>query len=346
MSFDGRALFLIAIGLLLAACSSGPAMFTGEGGQPRTPHPGYKIGEPYQVKGIWYTPHVDYSYEETGIASWYGEAFDQQYTANGEVFDLNQLTAAHRTLPLPSIVEVTNLQNNRALRVRVNDRGPFANGRIVDVSRRVAQLLGFERTGTTPVRVRILKDESMEVAALAQRGIISDEGITTTAATAPVVQTASIGPPPLPTRSVPPTPVYQPPLVAPAPTYQPPPVMQTTAYQPAPVVPTPRPTYQSPSLSPISVAEAAPMEHVLRLPSPNAPHRYFVQAGTFAAEENAWRLRSQIASLGSVGVSVASTGGATLYRVRIGPMTTAAEADRLLNRMIQIGYRDARIVID
>jgi rare lipoprotein A len=331
MSFHGRALFLIAIGLLLAACSSGPAMFAGEGGQPRTPHPGYKIGEPYQVKGIWYTPHVDYSYDETGVASWYGEAFDQQYTANGEVFDLNKLTAAHRTLPLPSIVEVVNLQNNRALRLRVNDRGPFADGRILDVSRRVAQLLGFERGGTAQVRVRVLKDESIQAAALAQRGIIGDEGITTTVETAPSVQTAALAPP----RPA-----------APPPAHQPPPTVQSAAYEPAPAAPEPRSTRQFPSLSPISTAEAAPIEHMLRLPSPDASHRYFVQAGAFTAEENAWRLRSQIAALGSVEVSAASSSGAPLYRVRIGPMATAAEADRLLNRIIRIGYRDARIVID
>jgi rare lipoprotein A len=335
MSFNGRALLLIAIGLLLTACSSAPTMFTGEGGQPRSPHPGYKIGEPYQVKGIWYTPHVDYGYDETGVASWYGEAFDQQYTANGEVFDLNKLTAAHRTLPLPSIVEIVNLQNNRALRVRVNDRGPFADGRILDVSRRVAQLLGFERGGTAQVRVRVLKDESIQAAALARRGIIGDEGITATVEAASPVQTAAIQPPQVPPRPAPP------------PAYQPPPPVHTAALAPSPSAPPePRSTRQFPSLSPISTAEAAPMEHVLRLPSPSVVRRYFVQAGAFTAEENAWRLRSQIAALGSVEVSAASSSGAPLYRVRIGPMTTAGEADRLLNRMIQIGYRDARIVID
>ena len=108
------------------------------------------------------------------MASWYGEQFDGHYTANGEIFDLNRLTAAHTTLPLPSIVEVVNLENSRALRIRVNDRGPFVHGRIIDLSRRAAQLLGFERGGTTRVRVRILRDESMRAAAMAQHGIISE----------------------------------------------------------------------------------------------------------------------------------------------------------------------------
>jgi rare lipoprotein A len=181
-----RAGLLIAVGLLLAACGSASGPYSAAGPHHLVPHPTYKIGAPYTVKGITYYPHVDLAYDQTGMASWYGEAFDGQYTANGEVFDLNQITAAHCTLPLPSIVEVTNLQNNRALRVRVNDRGPFASSRILDVSRRVAQLLGFERSGTTMVRVRVLKDESLQAEAAVERGIINN-GSTAFAAAAPVV---------------------------------------------------------------------------------------------------------------------------------------------------------------
>jgi rare lipoprotein A len=177
-----RVALLAAIGLALAACG-GPTRFVSEH-RSLTPHPTYKIGAPYTIKGITYHPHVDYAYDQTGIASWYGEAFQGQYTANGEVYDLNQLTAAHTTLPLPSVVEVINLQNNRALRIRVNDRGPFAQGRIIDLSRRAAQLLGFESAGTATVRVRVLKADSMRAAAAAERGKISDgEEVTMIAAT-------------------------------------------------------------------------------------------------------------------------------------------------------------------
>src|SRR5689334_5858306 len=129
----------------------------------------YKVGNPYQIAGVWYRPAEDYAYDETGIASWYGEDFHGKYTANGEVFDLNAMTAAHRTLPMPSIVQVTNLENGRTVELRVNDRGPFARGRIIDVSRRAAQLLGFEQTGTAKVRVRILPEQSIQVASLARR---------------------------------------------------------------------------------------------------------------------------------------------------------------------------------
>ena len=96
----------------------------------------YKIGKPYQSKGIWYYPKVDYSYDRTGIASWYGPGFHGKKTANGEIYDQNGLTAAHKTLPMPSLVQVTNLENGRSLRLKVNDRGPFVHGRIIDVSRR------------------------------------------------------------------------------------------------------------------------------------------------------------------------------------------------------------------
>jgi peptidoglycan lytic transglycosylase len=166
-----RAALFAAVGLGLTACGFVPF---GGGHYARAPHPTYKVGAPYTVNGITYYPHVDYAYDRVGVASWYGEEFQGRYTANGEVFDLNGLSAAHTTLPLPSIVEVINLENNRALRIRVNDRGPFARGRIIDLSRRAAQLLGFERNGTARVRVKILKEESIRAAAAAQRGMISD----------------------------------------------------------------------------------------------------------------------------------------------------------------------------
>lgn len=134
--------------------------------------PGFKIGKPYKVNGVSYRPGFDWSYEEVGIASWYGPKFHGLATANGERFDMNTLSAAHRTLPLPSIVQVTNLENGRSLKMRVNDRGPFASDRILDVSRHGAELLGFERQGTARVRVKLIADESMRLAGLDPAGIM------------------------------------------------------------------------------------------------------------------------------------------------------------------------------
>ncbi|MDA1132035.1 MAG: septal ring lytic transglycosylase RlpA family protein [Proteobacteria bacterium] len=113
----------------------------------------YKVGAPYQINGIWYTPAEDPFYNETGIASWYGRPFHGQRTANGEIYDMNALTAAHKTLPMPSWVRVTNLENGRSMVLKVNDRGPFVHGRIIDVSMRAAQLLGFSERGTARARV-------------------------------------------------------------------------------------------------------------------------------------------------------------------------------------------------
>ena len=114
----------------------------------------YKVGNPYQIAGKWYYPSDDPHYQETGTASWYGPTFHGKSTANGEQFNENDVTAAHRTLPMPSYVEVTNLENGRKLIVRVNDRGPFAKDRIIDLSRRSAQLLGVEQQGTARVHVK------------------------------------------------------------------------------------------------------------------------------------------------------------------------------------------------
>ncbi|WP_416896906.1 MAG: septal ring lytic transglycosylase RlpA family protein [Minwuia sp.] len=110
---------------------------------------------PYTIQGVRYTPVEDPEYDETGIASWYGEPFHGRATSTGEIFDMNKISAAHKTLPLPATVEVTNLENGRILTVRVNDRGPFVQGRIIDLSRRAAQLLGFEKDGVARVRVRL-----------------------------------------------------------------------------------------------------------------------------------------------------------------------------------------------
>jgi rare lipoprotein A len=114
----------------------------------------YKIGTPYRVDGQWYVPHEEPNYDATGLASFYAADFHGRRTANGEVFDMWALTAAHPTLPLPSYVYVTNLENGRTLLVRVNDRGPYVNNRVIDLSRAVARYLAMENRGLARVRVR------------------------------------------------------------------------------------------------------------------------------------------------------------------------------------------------
>ncbi len=191
---------IVLLGLLLAGCASQPdtGSYRSAGGAIGDGQGSYRVGRPYQIKGVWYYPAVDYNYDKTGIASWYGEYFQGQATANGEIFDLNQLTAANTTLPMPSIVEVTNLQNGRSLRLRVNDRGPFVDRRLIDVSRRAAQLLGFEAQGTAPVEVKIVKDASIEVAEEAMhnegqsRVMVADDGAAATTAVVEPPTAASV----------------------------------------------------------------------------------------------------------------------------------------------------------
>ncbi len=156
----GRIAGIVLFALFLAACAETDfaATIMKSGGNEARGH--YKVGQPYEIRGVWYHPAEDPFYDEEGIASWYGEPFHGQLTANGEIYDMNELTAAHKTLPMPVYVRVTNLENGRSLVLRVNDRGPFIAGRIIDVSRRGAQMLGFEGQGTARVRVQVIDQES------------------------------------------------------------------------------------------------------------------------------------------------------------------------------------------
>jgi rare lipoprotein A len=153
-----QALLFLIVCALLPACSSSKPTTDNDytySSTPRSEAVGvYKVGNPYYVSGVRYVPVEDTTYDQTGIASWYGSKFHGLRTANGEVFDMNLMTAAHTTLPMPSMVKVTNLQNGRSVVVRVNDRGPFVDDRIIDMSRRAARELGFEKQGTTKVRVQ------------------------------------------------------------------------------------------------------------------------------------------------------------------------------------------------
>lgn len=112
-----------------------------------------QVGKPYKVRGKWYKPKEDPSYKKTGRASWYGDAFHGRLTANGEIYDMDHLTAAHPTMPLPSYAKVTNLANGSSLIVRVNDRGPYSNARIIDLSKRAADMLDYTHHGTANVKV-------------------------------------------------------------------------------------------------------------------------------------------------------------------------------------------------
>jgi rare lipoprotein A len=122
----------------------------------------YRVGKPYTVAGRVYVPEEDVNYREEGVASWYGDDFHGRLTANGEVFDMDALTAAHTTLPMPCYARVTNLSNGKSLIVRVNDRGPYHGNRLIDVSHKAAELLEFKGNGTARVRVEYVGRAPLE----------------------------------------------------------------------------------------------------------------------------------------------------------------------------------------
>src|ERR1700686_150269 len=122
----------------------------------------YRVGKPYTVAGRVYVPEEDVNYREEGLASWYGDDFHGRLTANGEVFDMGSLTAAHPTLPMPCYARVTNLSNGKSLIVRVNDRGPYHGNRLIDVSNKAAELLEFKGVGVARVRVEYVARAPLE----------------------------------------------------------------------------------------------------------------------------------------------------------------------------------------
>ncbi len=312
-----RALSVIAAcGVFLSACAETQfVMHTAKRlGQTNVSHGLYKVGKPYEVAGVWYYPKVDWDYDRTGIASWYGPNFHKKRTANGELFDQWSVSAAHKTLPLPSVVRVTNLDNGRSLVVRINDRGPFKPGRIIDISRRGAQLLGFENKGTARVRVQILPRQSQIVAARAKTGthkagLVGAGGTQLTAANSPI-KAARVASKPVITRNLPP-------LGAPVLRAPPPNVKQTVAKAAAPLV----------------------------IQGAVSPTRLYIQAGAFSNMVNAQRVKSRLDNLGVVKITSVPVDGKMLFRVRLGPIDNVTVADRLLTRVFQAGYPGARTIV-
>ncbi len=283
----------------------------------------YKVGTPYQIKGTWYYPAEDWSYDETGIASWYGPNFHGKDTANGETYDMNALTAAHRTLPMPSFVRVVNLENGRALVLRINDRGPFAKGRIIDVSRRGAQLLGFKEQGTAKVRVQILAERSQAIKA----SILGGEQIAREGSPIKVDK--------LPKASVSTTELAPPPGASgPADTV----VVARSTDEPVPVAqaPTTSALETTPSAQPIA-------EEVTRVAV--APTDIFVQAGAFTNYQNALRTKLVVGRTVPAEISHALIDNRDFYRVRVGPLKSIQAADRALEQVQRAGYPGARIIV-
>jgi rare lipoprotein A len=282
------------------------------------PPPGSTSGlrgteKPYQIKGIWYYPKADPDYDERGIGSWYGEQFHNRRTANGEIFDMDLPSAAHKTLPLPSIVEVTNLDNGRKMQVRVNDRGPFVDGRIIDLSKAAAEQLGYGRAGVARVRVRYIGP----------------------AAKTPFDQRRMIAATPPPSEP------------RPQPSYAPPPKARVYATglppaQPA-YGPPPPPKAADPGYVPYAPsAPSAPL--VPAEPAPVLASAYRVQAGSFASRDNAERAVAQLSGAGEASIESVERSQGVLYRVVVKAGPDEADAFGVRDRVAALGFSDATVL--
>ncbi len=370
------AVILLCAVLGLSACSQTKlaSHYTKKVMRGSTPSVGkYKVGNPYEIKGKTYIPQETFSFTETGIASWYGPNFHGKKTANGETYDQFELTAAHKTLQMPSLVRVTNLENGRSIVVRINDRGPFHPGRVIDLSSRGADLLGFKKSGTAKVRLDVLGNESRQIAAAAKAG----------------KDTSRIDVAGLNRSGRLPTPVAR----------RPEPAILLNDAEALPLPTTLRPDVvrsqnkiitSEPldlSIETIEVSELDDMtpeeleNKALKAPDsemdflnqldfmqethvaghyddghfvpdpvvtqqPVTSHNLYVQAGSFGDYHNAERLASRLAEYGVVNISEADINGGTFYRVRLGPMERVSEADRVLAKVIKYGQKNAQIIVE
>lgn len=283
----------------------------------------YKVGKPYNVGGVWYYPKENFNLVETGIASWYGPGFHAEHTANGEKYDQNELTAAHRTLQLPSIVRVTNLENGKSVVVRVNDRGPFLHGRIMDVSKKAAELLGFIGKGTARVRLEVLERESRIISEAAKRGedttrmSVNELQNVRVASAAPVNTSPVTADDSMPESLRAPTITVEE-LAAPG-----------TFVPPAPAAP-------ERNLAPGHMNKGKFLPDPVVSRAPVRETGIFVQAGSFSVKENADRLKTQFASIAPVVIDPVSVGGRMFYRVKLGPIDSVEKADRVLEKVIRV----------
>ncbi len=332
----GRRLGLAGVlmaGACLSACVSPsyPTRADRTLGAPPAGQGVYKVGQPYQVGGIWYVPREQPDYDQTGVASWYGDAFHMKATANGETFDMARVSAAHTTLPLPSMVEVTNLDNGRALVVRVNDRGPFVGDRIIDLSREAARQLGYERQGLARVRVRYVGPAPLVGPSGGVR-YAATKPLPTRLPAAPMAMTA-LASSPSPVTAM--APEAAPFAARPAPS---PGAITTEALPPL--------TGSAISSAPIAAAPTTTAAPIVALPGTPVvvTSALRVQAGAFASEANARIAARQLARAGAAVVEPVESGGLTLYRVTLPAPADEAAAYALRDRVAEIGFADARVV--
>lgn len=299
--------------LLLSGCASEPKEFEYKNLQEEVAsikEDGgiYKVGNPYTVLGQSYTPREDYDYEEVGMASWYGDDFHNKRTANGETYDMRAVTAAHRTLPLPSIVRVTNLENGKSIIARVNDRGPYVKNRIIDLSEKGAELLGYKNKGTAKVKVEILERESRAI----KEAMLSPTNSSKTYgnSTIPYLNTQTVA-----NANAANNTKYE---------------ISTSARRPLQYT------------SEISLASNANTN--VNIPASTEEGPFFVQVGAFADYDKAKQMAANMKRFGNVSIYEAYLSKNGVYRVRLGAYQSKAEAMQILDRVLDYGHSDVTIV--
>ena len=270
--------------------------------------PRYKIGDPYNVGGVWYYPARDLSYDESGIGSWYGDEFAGRLTANGEIFNPENITAAHKTLPMPSVVRVTNLDNGRSLVVRINDRGPFVPGRIIDLSRGAAHLLGFKQAGIAKVRVKLLTEQSLRLEELAKRGSFPEvEGLPEE----PMPEFNAVG---------------------------------SSDVTFAATSSNGRSYEAGDGQSALDLLNRSRVGEIITVPPVETS--IWIQLGAFHSKDNAAQVLKRVDSVGVGVITRIEVRGQTLHRVRMGPIDDVTRADQLLDGVLGLGFKGARIIVD
>jgi len=332
-----------------------------------TPPVGVKIGQPYEVNGQTYYPEPDETYDKTGLASWYGPGFHGGKTASGERFDEDDITAAHPTLPMPSLVRVTNLKNGESIIARINDRGPFHSKRIIDLSKKTAQLIGL--THTMPVHVQYLKKETDDFIKAMKAGdtdkmdmteinrkdkertepetklaendttqeAASDDNINVEAvASSPVqsIQTADLAAPTADGK-----------------------IEQNIM----PLKTEENSLKNSSNKNSVAiVSNTKTAENILKLPEKNSKNdsqkvpapsiaqsssgKYIVLAGSFSVEDNAKKLAKKVAASGKVIITKIATKGKNMWRVEVSGFADKSKAQKALDIIHKLGANDAKIL--
>jgi rare lipoprotein A len=269
----------------------------------------YHVGNPYSVAGTTFHPREDPNYNRVGHASWYGDLFHGRYTANGEVYDMDRLSAAHPTLPLPSYAQVTNLNNGRSIVVRVNDRGPFSNDRIIDLSRASAEVLGFRRNGTATVRVTYLGRAPLNGDDSYERRYLANQSFMQMAETRGVRASGQR-------------------IVSLA--------EEETKYASA--------AWRLGTPATTTPPAAAPTQAPSGNGGVTVKGGYLIQAGMFKQKENVDKARTALSSIAPVEVIEVEFRGEMLSRVRVGPFADKKAARAALGQVTKAGYDGARIV--